>query len=87
MSAPWPLRLSHPAFSSLPRRTQENVLVVCHQAVARCLLAYFKNVEDMEDELPYMEVPLHTVIKVGYGCGTGAVRVGYGCGTGGVQDE
>jgi broad specificity phosphatase PhoE len=35
---------------------QQNVLVVCHQAVARCLLAYFKNVDDIEAELPYMEV-------------------------------
>jgi hypothetical protein len=38
--------------------------VVCHQAVARCLLAYFRNVDDIETELPYMEIPLHTVIKV-----------------------
>ncbi|XP_023217948.1 6-phosphofructo-2-kinase/fructose-2,6-bisphosphatase-like isoform X1 [Centruroides sculpturatus] len=48
---------------------QENVLVVAHQAILRCLLAYFldKNAE----ELPYLEVPLHTVFKltpVAYGC-------------------
>lgn len=48
---------------------QENVLVVCHQAVMRCLLAYFldKNAED----LPYLKCPLHTVLKltpVAYGC-------------------
>ncbi|XP_013792767.1 6-phosphofructo-2-kinase/fructose-2,6-bisphosphatase-like [Limulus polyphemus] len=48
---------------------QENVLVVAHQAVLRCLLAYFmdKNSED----LPYLRVPLHTVLKltpVAYGC-------------------
>lgn len=42
----------------------ENVLVVCHQAVARCLLAYFHNVDHIEAELPYMEVPLHTLIKI-----------------------
>eukprot|EP00047_Mylnosiga_fluctuans_P002478 m.224671 g.224671 ORF g.224671 m.224671 type:complete len:501 (-) comp11131_c0_seq1:89-1591(-) len=42
----------------------QNVLVVCHQAVARCLLAYFQNVDDIEAELPYMEVPLHTIIKI-----------------------
>ncbi|KXJ20233.1 6-phosphofructo-2-kinase/fructose-2,6-bisphosphatase 1 [Exaiptasia diaphana] len=48
---------------------QQNVLVICHQAVARCLLAYFldKNYE----QLPYIKVPLHSVLKltsVGYGC-------------------
>ncbi|XP_059476569.1 6-phosphofructo-2-kinase/fructose-2,6-bisphosphatase isoform X3 [Neocloeon triangulifer] len=69
---------------------QGNVLVVSHQAVIRCLLAYFtdksseldrrngncnqddhEGVPDALDELPYLEVPLHTVIKltpVAYGC-------------------
>ncbi|CAH1784417.1 unnamed protein product [Owenia fusiformis] len=48
---------------------QENVLVVCHQAVARCLLAYF--LDKNADELPYLRVPLHTVVKltpIAYGC-------------------
>ena len=48
---------------------QHNVLVICHQAVARCLLAYF--LDHNSDELPYLRVPLHTVIKltpVAYGC-------------------
>jgi len=48
---------------------QENVLVVGHQAVIRCLLAYF--LDKPSDELPYLEVPLHTVIKltpIAYGC-------------------
>jgi len=40
----------------------ENVLVVCHQAVIRCLLAYFRN--EPQDDLPYIRVPLHTVIKL-----------------------
>ncbi|XP_056001487.1 6-phosphofructo-2-kinase/fructose-2,6-bisphosphatase 1-like isoform X6 [Ostrea edulis] len=47
---------------------QENVLVICHQAVARCLLAYF---QDKSSDLAYLKVPLHTVIKltpVAYGC-------------------
>lgn len=70
---------------------QGNVLVVSHQAVLRCLLAYFldkpagkyndKNVFGLMnlffflsffvEELPYLEVPLHTIIKlnpVAYGC-------------------
>lgn len=48
---------------------QGNVLVVSHQAVLRCLLAYF--LDKPADELPYLQVPLHTVIKltpVAYGC-------------------
>uniref|UniRef100_A0A8D8WLR0 6-phosphofructo-2-kinase/fructose-2,6-bisphosphat ase n=1 Tax=Cacopsylla melanoneura TaxID=428564 RepID=A0A8D8WLR0_9HEMI len=48
---------------------QGNVLVVSHQAVLRCLLAYF--LDKSAEELPYLHVPLHTVIKltpVAYGC-------------------
>lgn len=48
---------------------QENVLVVCHQAVMRCLLAYL--LDKTADELPYLKCPLHTVLKltpVAYGC-------------------
>uniref|UniRef100_A0A8C5CEU6 6-phosphofructo-2-kinase/fructose-2,6-biphosphatase 4b n=1 Tax=Gadus morhua TaxID=8049 RepID=A0A8C5CEU6_GADMO len=48
---------------------QENVLVVCHQAVMRCLLAYF--LDKGAEELPYLKCPLHTVLKltpVAYGC-------------------
>uniref|UniRef100_A0A8C9U0B0 6-phosphofructo-2-kinase/fructose-2,6-biphosphatase 1 n=1 Tax=Scleropages formosus TaxID=113540 RepID=A0A8C9U0B0_SCLFO len=48
---------------------QENVLVVCHQAVMRCLLAYF--LDKSAEELPYLKCPLHTVLKltpVAYGC-------------------
>ncbi|XP_053377618.1 6-phosphofructo-2-kinase/fructose-2,6-bisphosphatase 4-like isoform X4 [Mercenaria mercenaria] len=48
---------------------QENVMVVCHQAVARCLLAYFQ--DKSSEDLAYLKVPLHTVIKltpVAYGC-------------------
>ncbi|XP_002039413.2 6-phosphofructo-2-kinase/fructose-2,6-bisphosphatase 1 isoform X1 [Drosophila sechellia] len=48
---------------------QGNVLVVSHQAVLRCLFAYF--LDKSADELPYLYVPLHTVIKltpVAYGC-------------------
>ncbi|XP_066980050.1 6-phosphofructo-2-kinase/fructose-2,6-bisphosphatase 1-like isoform X3 [Macrobrachium rosenbergii] len=48
---------------------QENVLVVGHQAVLRCVLAYF--LDKPAAELPYMKVPLHTLIKLtpqAYGC-------------------
>ncbi|XP_064417307.1 6-phosphofructo-2-kinase/fructose-2,6-bisphosphatase 3 [Latimeria chalumnae] len=56
-----------PAIMELER--QENVLVVCHQAVMRCLLAYF--LDKSADEMPYLKCPLHTVLKltpVAYGC-------------------
>lgn len=41
---------------------QSDVLVVSHQAVLRCILAYFTNKN--RDDLPYLKVPLHTVIKL-----------------------
>ncbi|XP_046677765.1 6-phosphofructo-2-kinase/fructose-2,6-bisphosphatase 1-like isoform X1 [Homalodisca vitripennis] len=56
---------------------QGNVLVVSHQAVIRCLLAYF--LDKSADELPYLTVPLHTVIKltpVAYGCRVEHVKLG-----------
>ena len=45
------------------------IFLVGHQAVIRCLLAYYT--ETPEEDLPWLEVPLHTVIKlspVAYGC-------------------
>lgn len=48
---------------------QQNILVICHQAVLRVLLAYF--LDSPSDELPYMRVPLHTVYKltpIAFGC-------------------
>ncbi|KAI3381954.1 hypothetical protein SNEBB_008028 [Seison nebaliae] len=39
-----------------------NVLVVGHQAVLRCILAYFTDVS--QKELPYLKVPLHCVLKL-----------------------
>ncbi|XP_065830018.1 6-phosphofructo-2-kinase/fructose-2,6-bisphosphatase-like [Oscarella lobularis] len=48
---------------------QNNVLVICHQAVMRCLLAYF--LDKPYHELPYLKCPLHTVIQLtpqAYGC-------------------
>lgn len=56
-----------PVIMELERK--ENVVVVGHQAVLRCLLGYFLEVP--EEKMPYIEVPLHTVIKltpVAYGC-------------------
>lgn len=41
---------------------QGNVLVVSHQAVLRCLLAYF--LDKNSDELPYMEVSKRLVCQI-----------------------
>ncbi|XP_046756162.1 6-phosphofructo-2-kinase/fructose-2,6-bisphosphatase 4 isoform X5 [Gallus gallus] len=54
---------------------QENVLVICHQAVMRCLLAYF--LDKPAEQLPYLKCPLHTVLKltpVAYECRRGPVE-------------
>lgn len=40
----------------------ENVLIVTHQAVLRCIYAYYMNVP--QERSPWMEVPLHTLIKL-----------------------
>jgi len=40
----------------------ENILIVTHQAVLRCIYAYFMNVE--QEQSPWMEVPLHTLIHL-----------------------
>eukprot|EP00055_Hartaetosiga_balthica_P007858 m.27832 g.27832 ORF g.27832 m.27832 type:complete len:520 (+) comp5984_c0_seq4:60-1619(+) len=45
-------------------RSQNSVLVICHQAVARCLLCYFQTKSNLAEELPYMPVDLHTVYKI-----------------------
>ncbi|KAB5546686.1 hypothetical protein PHYPO_G00074870 [Pangasianodon hypophthalmus] len=48
---------------------QGSVLVISHQAVMRCLLAYFLDVS--ADDLTYLRCPLHVVLKltpVAYGC-------------------
>jgi len=67
-----------PVIMELERK--ENVVVVGHQAVLRCLLGYFLEVE--EDKMPFIEVPLHTVIKLtpmAYGCKREDVFIGPCC--------
>lgn len=41
---------------------ENNVLTVSHQAILRCVLGYF--LETPLEEIPYLHVPLHTIIKV-----------------------
>lgn len=40
----------------------ENVLIVTHQAILRCIYSYFMNVS--QEKSPWMNVPLHTLIKL-----------------------
>ncbi|CAO3651203.1 unnamed protein product [Cunninghamella blakesleeana] len=40
----------------------ENILIVGHQAILRCIYAYFMNYN--QEELPYIKIPLHTVIEL-----------------------
>ena len=41
---------------------QENIVLIAHQAVLRGILAYF--LDKPLSELPYIKVPLHTLIKI-----------------------
>jgi 6-phosphofructo-2-kinase/fructose-2,6-biphosphatase 2 len=40
----------------------ENILIVTHQAVLRCIYSYFMG--SSQEKSPWMEVPLHTLIKL-----------------------
>jgi len=40
----------------------ENVIIVTHQAVVRCIFAYFHNMD--QSKSPWMNVPLHTLMKL-----------------------
>jgi 6-phosphofructo-2-kinase/fructose-2,6-biphosphatase 2 len=47
----------------------ENILIIGHQAILRCIYAYFMNYN--HEDLPYIKIPLHTVIELtpkAYGC-------------------
>lgn len=60
------LRLE-PVIMELER--QENILIIGHQAILRCIYAYFLN--RPPEELPYINIPLHTIIQLtpkAYGC-------------------
>jgi len=40
----------------------QQIYIIGHQAVLRCIYAYFMNYS--RDELPYLKIPLHTVIRL-----------------------
>jgi len=67
-----------PVIMELERK--ETVVVVGHQAVLRCLLGYLLEVD--EEHMPWLEVPLHTVMKltpVAYGCKKEEIFLGPCC--------
>lgn len=41
---------------------QGNILIIGHQAILRCIYAYFMNYN--QEDLPYIKIPLHTVIEL-----------------------
>ncbi|ORZ20494.1 6-phosphofructo-2-kinase-domain-containing protein [Absidia repens] len=41
---------------------QEDILIVGHQAIIRCLYGYFMNYN--QEDLPYIKIPLHTLIEL-----------------------
>jgi broad specificity phosphatase PhoE len=43
-------------------RAKGPVLVIGHQAVLRCLYGYF--LDTPLEEIPFLDIPLHTVIKL-----------------------
>jgi 6-phosphofructo-2-kinase / fructose-2,6-biphosphatase 2 len=40
----------------------ENIMIVTHQAVLRCIYAYYMNIP--QERSPWMDIPLHTVIRL-----------------------
>jgi 6-phosphofructo-2-kinase/fructose-2,6-biphosphatase 2 len=60
-----------PIILELERHYESNhsIFIIGHQAVLRAIYSYFMNLS--HTELPYVEVPLHTIIKLtpkAYGC-------------------
>lgn len=53
----------------------DNLLVISHQAVIRCIAAYLKKTPI--GKLPYEKIPLHTVLKVTYDGSRNAIEKSY----------
>ncbi|KAI0229269.1 Fructose-2,6-bisphosphatase [Massospora cicadina] len=53
------LRLE-PVIMELER--QEDIVIIGHQAILRCIYAYFMDLP--QDHLPYINIPLHTLIRL-----------------------
>jgi broad specificity phosphatase PhoE len=57
-------------------RQKEPLVIVAHQAVVRCLYAYFLDLP--AEEIPFLSIPLHTLVKLevsAYGCKEKRVRI------------
>jgi broad specificity phosphatase PhoE/predicted kinase len=57
-------------------RQEKPLLIIAHQAVLRCLYAYFLDLP--ADEIPFLSIPLHTVIRLeakAYGCKEKRMRI------------
>lgn len=66
-----------PVIYELERHHEDGELVViAHQAVLRCLYAYFLDLQ--LEEIPFLEIPLHTLIRLEpmtYGCREKRIRI------------
>jgi 6-phosphofructo-2-kinase/fructose-2,6-biphosphatase 2 len=40
----------------------ENIIIITHQAIVRCIFSYFMEIP--QEKSPWMEVPLHTLMKL-----------------------
>ena len=57
----------------MPRlNDSHNLLLICHQAVIRCVLAFLLGTAGRD--VPYIKVPLHCVMKVTFGGGENHVE-------------
>jgi len=57
-------------------RQDKPLIIVAHQAVLRCLYAYFLDLP--ADEIPFLSIPLHTLIRLeakAYGCKEKRMRI------------
>ena len=57
-------------------RQREPILIVAHQAVIRCLYAYFLDLP--AEEIPFLSIPLHTLIRLktqAYGCNEKRMKI------------
>jgi len=46
------------------KKSEKDILIICHQAVLRVLYSYFFDIG--KDEIPYLEIPLNTIFKIYY---------------------
>eukprot|EP00116_Pleurobrachia_bachei_P003617 sb/3463879/ len=56
---------------------QRSVMVICHQAVLRCVVGYLLDIP--VEDMPYIKTPLHTVVKItptAYGCEREDIKFG-----------